>query len=223
MGKIGIRVIHTVVDKQTEGAVSNEKIINDNVEGEVLAWTDAGFNAPSPKDRTSLTGRLETAKSALEGKNVHGEIIPELKPKIALFVSVHFNDLNTPNYEHEGPYIIAPKRDVGHEGDEILAKKLEEVFQSRGEKRLTKRPDGTIWDRPQIDISGSRDTGTTDVFILKREQNPLRNRVLIELGNLRNPTDRNKVMNPGWRQNWAYDITQALMLSSIEIAKTKKL
>lgn len=115
-----------------------------------------------------------------------------------VFVSIHFDAEPS---KLQGVYMIVPAGDMQPQVANKLLESFGEVHRLRVQQRGSKRERY----HPILKNGTAR-----NLYILRRDKNPVAERVLIELGNFGNKDDVWKIRNPDVRQQYAEAITAGL-------------
>ena len=129
-----------------------------------------------------------------------------------VFLSIHFDA--TGNKKLEGVHFIAPSSRRQPEIIKYLVKRFSEANRLRRIGKKTHYP---------VTVSGDKKHGIRRIYVLSTKTNPIRQRVLIELGNFTNPRDVWRIRDPRVRENYAQLITRALFdLNKIPIRNARR-
>src|SRR3989344_5283146 len=147
------------------------------------------FNAKPVRARTAgMKPRLAMAKRAL-GK--HGK-------HIVVFMSLHFD--NVGGESMVGAHFVAPPDHMPR-----IVSLLKDEF---GKAKLLRTREG----KPHWPVvkSGDKAHGMRNLYILRKDQNPVRERVLVELGNFGSSADVWRLRNPEIRDRYVRIMLAAL-------------
>ena len=114
------------------------------------------------------------------------------KPKHIFWVSVHFDSQG--NDKLQGAHIV-----TSYNGEFTNA-----LLTQLRSNDLVRKLDGIEYH--PVGMNGD----PRKLYILREDKNPFSRCLLLELGNIQNPIDRSRLVNPVWRQKWASVICDSI-------------
>lgn len=141
---------------------------------------------PRGRDKKSMNLRIKAATDA----------VTKFKPKKIFWISVHIDAV--PDTSLQGAHIVTP----------YAGNFTQSMIRSLKEKELLRQKDGLEYH--PVGLNGM----PRKLYLLRPDKNPFRSCLLLELGNIKNDTDRNRMFEPESRNKWAEGISDGVFKAS---------
>ncbi|HEY4512851.1 MAG TPA: N-acetylmuramoyl-L-alanine amidase [Candidatus Paceibacterota bacterium] len=187
----GATVKMTIVDPKTGFKSSDDAVLDQN-KGAV--FNDTKNDIVFAKEK-GLTRRLEIAKVAA---NLH-------KEARVVYVSIHFDSTSK---GVAGPHVVSPPSP----GSDVLAQAIAKALRENGRNRTS----GNEKIGMVIRSGDMKNHGMPNLYILRSDKNPIKNRALVELGNIRNLADVWRIRDWKIRQIYAEAVASGIILITSE-------
>ncbi len=142
---------------------------------------------PIKSNDKAINARIQAGKLAED----------KLKPKKTYWLSIHIDSED--NIDLQGAHIITP-----YEGD--FTKSMIKALNTPC--KLLRQKYGVEYH--PVGINGT----PRKLYVLREDKNPYPRRILLELGNIQNRIDRERMQSPIWRNKWAEAIANGVELAS---------